>query len=271
VRGARIIKGMRDVTGTFTVFVDGRQWKSLPSLQSAGAQEEVFALDRATGQVRFGDGVHGRRPPDNAAVTINYRTGSGGSAEVSVSLPWPPPADLRVMATTSPQGVGILQLSASAERFHLPAEPIFYAGQLLTSDDLRAEQEYNRHSRLRHNRALHGVGVASGLDIRIDSDAGGSSVVVAPGVAVDRMGRELELCEPVHLAVPEDHSSHYVTVVYTSRDGAAVPTAEGGLQPTRRRDGAIVCLSAAAPPDGVVIGLIVRESSGWQVRERPTE
>lgn len=61
-------------------------WRHIPSLDSAGPDDKVFTLDTRTGTVRFGDGVHGARPPDGAAtVQATYRTGNGGT--VTVFLP----------------------------------------------------------------------------------------------------------------------------------------------------------------------------------------
>jgi len=42
----------------------------------------------------------------------------------------------------------------------------YFAGRLLTAEDFRAEQEYHREKSRRHNRRLHGSGVASGLGRR---------------------------------------------------------------------------------------------------------
>ena len=45
--------------------------------QPAPADANVFALDPASGIVRFGDGLHGRRPPANALIRADYAYGSG--------------------------------------------------------------------------------------------------------------------------------------------------------------------------------------------------
>jgi hypothetical protein len=43
----------------------------------------VFVVDPASGIVRFGDGLHGRRPPLGAALRADYAYGSGGAGNVS--------------------------------------------------------------------------------------------------------------------------------------------------------------------------------------------
>ena len=76
----------------------------------------------------------------------------------------------------------------------------YFAGQLLTPEDLQAEQDYHREMRYRHNRLL-GQGVVHGLDITV---TGGSTVAVSPGFAIDRCGRELVLPDEVALDVQVD-------------------------------------------------------------------
>jgi len=62
-----------------SVGFDGRSqtWEGVSDLAEAGAEDAVFALDPETGQVRFGDDTHGRRPPADAIVQVRYRDGSG--------------------------------------------------------------------------------------------------------------------------------------------------------------------------------------------------
>jgi len=57
-----------------TVGFDGRSeaWQavSVPDLAEADPQDRVFALEPETGQVRFGDGAHGLRPPADSIVQV---------------------------------------------------------------------------------------------------------------------------------------------------------------------------------------------------------
>ena len=77
----------------------------------------------------------------------------------------------------------------------------FFFGQLLGQDDYEREQEYHRAALRRHNRLLHGWGVATGFDV-VASSAQPAEVVVFPGYALDRCGREVMLTEAVTIAVP---------------------------------------------------------------------
>ena len=69
----------------------------------------------------------------------------------------------------------------------------YFAGQLLTSDDLQAEQDYFRAKHRRHNLSLHGVGIVTGLRVSVESrsDSDESLVSVTPGVAIAPDGEEL--------------------------------------------------------------------------------
>lgn len=67
----------------------------------------------------------------------------------------------------------------------------YFPRQLLTADDLRLEQEYFREKQRRHNRFLHGWGVACGLDVRADNAAGPLAVRVCPGYALGPQGDEI--------------------------------------------------------------------------------
>lgn len=48
----------------------------------------------------------------------------------------------------------------------------FFAGRLLTAEDLKLEQEYLREKQKRHNRYLHGFGVVFGLEVSVTGDQG---------------------------------------------------------------------------------------------------
>ena len=66
---------------------------------------------------------------------------------------------------------------------HVPRE-------LLRSRDFRDQAAASEQLRWWHNRALHDAfGVASGMSAALAADA--ASVLVQPGVAYDRVGREL--------------------------------------------------------------------------------
>jgi hypothetical protein len=78
-------------------------------------------------------------------------------------------------------------------------EPIervrYFPRQLLTADDMRAEQEYQREKARRHNRYLHGWGVVCGCTVEAVTTAKTPTVRVCPGYAVAPQGDEIWIDE----------------------------------------------------------------------------
>lgn len=70
--------------------------------------------------------------------------------------------------------------------------PRFFAGQLLTEDDLGLLVTYLTGKNRLHNRSLSGPGVVCGLEVTCDP-CGGGSVVVRPGHAFDCAGNDIVL------------------------------------------------------------------------------
>lgn len=69
-----------------TVEVDGLAWTRVESLRRARPDERVYAViieDDGIGELRFGDGRRGLRPPANSTVKVTYRTGGGVVGSVS--------------------------------------------------------------------------------------------------------------------------------------------------------------------------------------------
>jgi hypothetical protein len=61
------------------------RWREVPDFVGLGSGERVFVLDRADGSVdvRFGDGVQGRRPAAGSAVRAFYGRGAGAAGLVA--------------------------------------------------------------------------------------------------------------------------------------------------------------------------------------------
>ena len=96
--------------------------------------------------------------------------------------------------------------------------PVFFDGQRLTPEDLEAVQILDRELRWLHNRSLHGWGVARGLTV--SGERGAAAVQVAPGYALDSLGRELSVPAAVSLPVPPVATSTrwYLTATYREDD-----------------------------------------------------
>jgi hypothetical protein len=76
----------------------------------------------------------------------------------------------------------------------------YYPRQLLTADDMAAEQDYLCQKMRRHNRLLHGWGVVCGMEVKPSQEEGQPwRVRVCPGYAVAPQGDEIRLAEAVTL------------------------------------------------------------------------
>jgi hypothetical protein len=98
--------------------------------------------------------------------------------------------------------------------------PRFFAGQLLTEQDLNRLDSYIRAKNRMHNLHLHGWGVVNGLQVRCDSC--GSGVTVGAGYAIDPCGEDIVVCNdtPVDIcALIKRCQQVDITCVPSSRTG----------------------------------------------------
>lgn len=72
----------QDPSSQFRLLVDGHEWKNVSNLEESEPDDEVFVLDRDSGEIIFGDGVHGRRPPVGSQVRASYELGTSHLASV---------------------------------------------------------------------------------------------------------------------------------------------------------------------------------------------
>jgi hypothetical protein len=74
----------------------------------------------------------------------------------------------------------------------------FFKGFFTHAEDWQAAQTYRSAKHQLHNRSLHGWGVVSGFlkNLEVGISADGTALIVEPGLAIDRQGRELYLAEP---------------------------------------------------------------------------
>ena len=157
--------------------------------------------------------------------------------------------------------------SAAVERFAGDKRPNYFAGQILSADDLRAEQQYLIGTRRRLNRALHGWGIATGLTVTIAADAAPASVVVEPGLALDRDGRELYLATATAVEIEDSDRLQYVMVEYTEREtDPAVSMADDVTAMSRIEEGVRIWLSPDDRcHDGIAIARLVMDSCYWTI------
>lgn len=162
---------------------------------------------------------------------------------------------------------------------------------------MQTEQNYFRDKARWHNRVFHGYGVAHGLKVSVGEGEGAPSVVVGPGQALDRYGRELELCSPVRFRLPKSAASVLVLARYVEHLTDEAPAGKSdrekfgtlwkaslpkGPQATRVEEGCEIVLaeqtgssskpakSNAATSDSVnvVLARLIRTQRGWRLDRR---
>ena len=184
--------------------VDGEPWRRVEDLMAAGAEVRIgaaerapvgygdagrpvvkaYTVDRDTGQGRFGDGIHGARPPAGALVEASYDHGGGLAGLVA--------AGAITKAPTLPPGVKV-------------ANPIPTWGGDEAGTVEQAERAVPRF--LRHR------------DRAVADDDFADVVRATPGVDVGRV----EVLALFHPQVPDVQSPGVVTVMAIPRRDTAQP------------------------------------------------
>jgi len=75
-----------------------------------------------------------------------------------------------------------------------PVRNRYFYGKMLDVFHFELEQNYFNNKRYLLNRLVSGYGVICGLNVTLGADL--QSVVVSPGVAIDKCGREIIVCQP---------------------------------------------------------------------------
>jgi hypothetical protein len=146
--------------------------------------------------------------------------------------------------------------------------PHFFAGQLLDAATLQAEQDYHREKLRRHNRALHGFGIVSGLGVHVEptSDPGGGRIIVDPGYAIDGCGEEIAVCAGATLATPSDGNEAFVSLRFWEHPSLLDPPWAGGEpRVTRVEEACVIGFAQAVSPPALALAHLIRANGGWSV------
>jgi hypothetical protein len=95
----------------------------------------------------------------------------------------------------------------------------YFAGQLLGAADFETEQSYVIERFRRLNRWLHGWGIVGGLQVSV----GSGEIVVAPGLAMDCVGNEIEIDQATRLPLSGPGRVCYLTLAFTEREVGPQP------------------------------------------------
>lgn len=104
----------------------------------------------------------------------------------------------------------------------------YFPRQLLTADDMRAEQEYFRDKLRRHNQYLHGWGVVCGCTVEPVTATNGWKVRVCPGYAVDPQGDEIWIDECVEVDLQTGADKQPCSVRWPCPPVGEMPTSGNG-------------------------------------------
>ena len=163
-----------------------------------------------------------------------------------------------------------------------PKRPNFFAGKLLSAEDLALEQNYFLNKSKRHNRFLHGFGIVSGLHVDLSS----GKIAVDPGLALDCEGNEIVLPVKQVLAValiPD--TARYLNIGFEEKmDFVPGPGGEEQQQPAIINDSFALAFSAQNYNSNhrhshgrwlvcgnlhpLTIAKLLRTSSGWHIDRR---
>jgi hypothetical protein len=175
--------------------------------------------------------------------------------------------------------------SFSKRQVFFPPDPIrrphYFAGALLSPDDLVSEQNYHREKQRRHNLHCHGFGIVQGLKVSTAQKNCAAIVTIEPGVAIDPAGNEIELCGTAQLPLPESPAALELGIRFLERLSTPVPSlsdpASSGSHPSRVEEGCEVLLNPATPRrsqgPGILAGILplahlVRVGGVWRVSRK---
>jgi len=70
------------------VKIESEGWKEVETLEMFGHDQKVFQVDKTSGILTFGDGVHGKIPPLDVTIFCKYTTSAGAQGNISQNLEW---------------------------------------------------------------------------------------------------------------------------------------------------------------------------------------
>jgi hypothetical protein len=160
----------------------------------------------------------------------------------------------------------------------------FFSSRLLTATDLELEQTYFREKQRLHNRALHGFGIVSGLEVSRRRER----LLITAGLGLDCAGNEIVVPETQSYPLPQLNSDMSVFLIIHYRETTEDPTPVPG--PDKSSEPALIqeCFSLAfensnpsqshrhqrgrwqscGKPHGLVLARLRKTSGQWRLDRR---
>jgi hypothetical protein len=128
--------------------------------------------------------------------------------------------------------------------------PSYFRGQLLDETDFLAEQKYHVDAWRRHHAWFHSWGVIDGLTVTVDK----GRAVVAPGVAIDSLGREVQIDEATALDLTgfSRGEAIYIVLAYEEEGGDPHLSEHGEAHTSRVIEYSVLSASETAGAGGAV-------------------
>jgi hypothetical protein len=145
----------------------------------------------------------------------------------------------------------------------------YFSGQRLNADDFVAEQDYVRVTRHRLNRLLHGAGVVSGLKVTIERTVSSARVVIAPGLAFNARGEEIEVSAPTAVPLPANGKALLVLLHYAEQPCRPVPASDADPQApphySRITETFAATLAPSADDTAVALARVTSSRGRWML------
>ncbi len=119
------------VMASQTVYVNGSAWTQVGSFTGVSASAKVYVLDNTSGQISFGNGIHGAVVPNNAVVKISYKSGPHDGFIKYYDLM--KAADPKAQICSAYQAVDFIQLMGSKIPYDCLAAHL-YSEQILSTN-----------------------------------------------------------------------------------------------------------------------------------------
>jgi hypothetical protein len=141
----------------------------------------------------------------------------------------------------------------------------YFTGESLLTDDFVCEQQFNMEMRALINSTLRTWGVAQGLEVSWQQGSTSDQLSISPGMAIDRLGRQIVLNASQVLKVDSAASSPYLYLTIRYNEVLADYTVESGVPGYKRvvQQPVLECLPTLQEPGiHILLAIVCMSSQG---------
>jgi hypothetical protein len=181
-----------------------------------------------------------------------------------MALHWFCPGVYVLAAETSATADTII-FSAAPNSSTAIKRPNFFAGRLLDAKALASEQDYQRDKRRRHNLAVVGFGIVSGLAVGIDDVDDKAAVVVSAGFAIDSRGDEISVPCRVVVKLPKSSGPFFVAATFVEIPCDPIPTTSGPATPASTEEACLISIVSSIPDTALGLAKVICNGERWNL------